>query len=78
MSSRWTRASRSCAGLAANKLYALIGVTASELAQVTDHRQTIAWFLDRVAAELSGLDPDPVVGEVLSLVRTARRRVEEA
>lgn len=65
-------------GLAANRLYALLGVTAAELPRATDHPQVIARLLDRVAAELSGFDPDPVGGEALSLVAAARRHLEEA
>ncbi len=65
-------------GVAANRLRALLGVTASELPRVRDRPQAIARLLDRLAGELSRLDPDLVVGEVLSLVRTARRHLEES
>lgn len=63
-------------GLAANRLYALLGVTASELPRVRDRPRAIARLLDRVAGELSHLDPDPAVGEALSLIRTARCHLE--
>ncbi len=65
-------------GVAANRLRALLGLTARELPQVTDHPRAIVSLLDRVTAELSGLDPDPVVHEVLSLVGVARSHLEEA
>jgi hypothetical protein len=39
-------------GIAANRLYALLGVAASELPQVTDHPQAIARLLHHVTAEL--------------------------
>ncbi|MGI8677377.1 MAG: hypothetical protein ACR2LX_01550 [Jatrophihabitans sp.] len=63
-------------GIAANRLYALLGVAASELPHVTDHPRTIARLLDHVTAELSELDADPIVGEAVSLVGAARRHLE--
>ncbi len=64
-------------GVAANRLRTQLGVTVCELPQVTDHPRAIVSLRDRVMGELLGLDPDPIVGEALSLVRTARRHLEE-
>ena len=63
-------------GIAANRLYALIGVTATDLPHVTDRPQTIERLLDCVTAELSDVDADPIAGEAVSLVRAARRLLE--
>lgn len=63
-------------GVAANKLRALLGATATELPQVGDCPQAVGLLLDRVAAELATFDREPAVIEALALVRSARREVE--
>lgn len=65
-------------GIAANRLYASLGVTATNLPEMSDHPQAIARLLDSVAAELSGLARDPVLDDVLSLVSAARHHLEKA
>ncbi|WP_073386306.1 hypothetical protein [Jatrophihabitans endophyticus] len=65
-------------GIAANRLYALLGVSAGELPDITDHPQTIGRLLDCVTTELSELSANPVVSEAVSLVGAARRHLEES
>lgn len=64
-------------GMAANRLFALLGITASELPSVVDQPDEIARLLGRIAFDLAGPYRDPGVHEVLAMVAAARRHLEK-
>ncbi len=63
-------------GVAATKLRAQLGATASGFSQVDDCPSAVGLLLDRVAAELAGFDGEPAAIEALARVRSARRQLE--
>lgn len=65
-------------GIAANRLYAAQGEAAGELLAFVDRPGATETMLGGVADALSGSDSDPVVTDVLSLVRSAQRELERS